>query len=243
MDTEIESQFKRAEELLEELEKEYKTSLHKKIISTRAKNLTHEVLSKLRGTLDHSMRIFFEKNISPTLLPQEEKKARVYFPIVNSDQALASILGRAKMSDLQKSDSKIYNYIKAIQPYINSSYKWLEYLNAYAAEGKHVRLSPQKRIDTKRITISSGRASISLGQDASITLGSGAKIFLGGREIRGNQTINVDSDGIYGDPDLEVKKEVWVSFLFTDSNINPLNLCKESLPKTKKVVEDFLNLV
>ena len=243
MDSEIESQFERARELLEELKKEHEDNLQNKIISSKSKNLTHEVLTKLRSTLDHAMTIFFEKDIAPTLSIQEKKQAKVYFPVVNSDHALASTLGRAKMSNLKQTNPPVYTYIKSIQPYVNDSYKWLEHLNTYAVEGKHLRLTPQKRIESKSLTISSNGASMSLGQGATVALGSGARISLGGKEIMGGQTIDVNSNRIYGDSDLEVKKEVWVSFLFEGTTINTLGLCEESLIKTKKIVEDFLKLV
>jgi hypothetical protein len=57
MDTQLASMLGRADELLMELEDEYNNCLKAQNITERAKNLTHEVLEKLRSALDHTMVI------------------------------------------------------------------------------------------------------------------------------------------------------------------------------------------
>lgn len=238
----IESQFKRAEELLNDLESEYGKALKEQTVTPRAINLTHEVLSKIRSILDHVMHQYFEKKIAPNLTDDEKKKIVVYFPIVDSDQSLKSTLGRGKMADIDQTDQKVYHFLRSVQPYTNSSNKWLELLNQYAVEGKHIRLVPQKKMQQKRLTIRSEGASVSIGEGASIKIGKGASIRIGGKQIMGGQVLGTNSDVIYGDPTLDVKKEIWISFNFENTNINALGLCKESLQKSKDLINQFNKL-
>ena len=83
MDKELESMFARAEELLEELEEEYNNYLHTKKVSRRARNLTHEVLEKLKDALEHTLRKAWEKFIAPSLSDEDIQKALIYFPAEN----------------------------------------------------------------------------------------------------------------------------------------------------------------
>ncbi len=227
---------------MNELEVEYNKALDTEEVTDRAINLTHEILLKLRAILDQVMYKYFEQKIASNLTDEEKQKARVYFPIVKSDQSLKSTLERGKLSKIDVEEPEIYNFIRSVQPYVSSHNRWLELLSMYAVEGKHIRLTPQKRIQQKRLNIKSGGSSVSIGEGANIKLGTGAGIFIGGRRIMGGQTINTDSEVIYGDPNLDVSREIWVSFNFEGTNINSLGLCKESLQKSKELVENFTKL-
>ena len=83
MDKGLESMFTRAKELLRELEEEYNSCLPDRTVTEKIKNLTHEVLEKLRNTLDPTMVKAWKKFIAPNLSEEEQKKAlkRVFFPI------------------------------------------------------------------------------------------------------------------------------------------------------------------
>lgn len=67
MSSQVESMLERADELLRELEDEYKKCLQTHNVTERAQNITHEVLEKLRNTLDHTMRTAWDKYIAPYL--------------------------------------------------------------------------------------------------------------------------------------------------------------------------------
>jgi len=234
MDTSIQSQFQRAEELLDELEREYKNALTTQEVTDRAKNITHEILLKIRSILDHVFYQYFKKRFAPNLSDEEVKKARIYFPIVNSDQSLKSTLERAKMNDLDRIDPKVYNFIKSIQPYRNSSYKWLELLNRYAVEGKHIRLTPQKKQTQERISVESVTGGRVVWDPKNVQFGPGVRIF--------GASVDPSTQNIIPIPGVESRREIWVSFNFEGTNINAFGLCKESLQKSRKLVEKFIKL-
>ena len=79
MDEDIQSQLERAKELLQELEKDCNSDLQTKNVSGKTKNLSQEVLLKVRHLLDQSIYKFFEKHYLPNLPDSDKKSARVYF--------------------------------------------------------------------------------------------------------------------------------------------------------------------
>ncbi len=234
----IESQIDRAEELLKELEDSAKDDLNTKTISEKTRNLTQEVLVKMRSVFDQTMRRFYEIHIESTLSSSEKKKARIYFPIVPKQSDLLPFLGRGMMKDLDKTHGDIYSLLDSVQPY-QPGYEWMEYFKKYANE-RHIQLTPQKRVESKRLVLGGDKARISLGEGAKITLGKGASITIGGKRILGGQTISTESKMIKGDPGI-AKMERWVSFTFENSKINSLNLCKTVVVEGRKIVSDLLS--
>ena len=55
MSMQVNSMLERAEELLSELEEEFNKCLRSQYVTEKSQNLTHEVLEKLRSTIDHLM--------------------------------------------------------------------------------------------------------------------------------------------------------------------------------------------
>ena len=240
MDKDIESQIDRAKELFDELKASTKKDLAKKTVSAKTRNLTQEILVKMRSVFDQSMYQFFDKKISLTLTKKEKDKARVYFPIVSKKGDLESVLGRAMIKDLDSTNPKIFNFINSIQPY-NKGYEWLEHFSKFANE-KHIRLTPQKKKETKSIFVGKRGTGFTMTGNASINMGDKTSISISGSNIYGGQTISPDSDFIRGDPDLEVKKEKWVSFTLANSKVNAVNLCKDVVNKGEKIIGDFFKL-
>jgi hypothetical protein len=150
-----------------------------------------------------------------------------------------SMLGRAMMQDLDISHPQVFNFLESVQPY-NSGYEWIEHLSKFANE-KHVRLTPQKRKETKTLTIGDD-VSMTLGEGASLEIGDGASISLGGKTISGGQSISVNSDKILGDTALAAKRETWVSFFLGDTEVNAVQLCNMAVKDGYKIVCKFMSL-
>lgn len=230
MNKDIESQIERAKELYKELEEEANSNLKSKEISDRTLNLTQEVILKMRHVFDQSMRCFFESEIKPNLKKDKIKKTNVYFPISKEKNGLDSILGMAKISDLNKTHPDFYRFLVSIQPY-NSGYEWLNDL-AILARDKHLRLTPQKRIETKRTTVSRGGAKVSWG--SGVKFGSGVRV-MGAR-------VDSTTQKVIPTPGIDVKEETWVSFMFKDTNINSLGFCKKIINEGEKIIDKFFKL-
>lgn len=228
MDQDIQSQLNRAKELLQELENACNTDLQAKDVSGKTKNLSQEVLLKVRHLLDQSIYKFFEKHYLPNLLEADKKSAKVYFPIVSKKEDLKSIFGRAKIGNIETNHPDFYKFIDSIQPY-NPEYLWLKHLANYASE-KHIRLTPQTKTETRRVTVSRGGGSVSWGPG--VTFGSGVSVM----------SVPIDPATQMPVPNniVETKIENWVSFLFEGSDVNVLGLCKKSVEDGEKIVKKVL---
>ncbi len=228
MDQDIRSQLDRAKELLQELERACNNELQTKNVSGKTKNLSQEVLLKIRHLLDQAIYKFFKKHYLNNLSDSDKKSARVYFPIVSKREDLKSVLGRAKMSNIETKYRNFYQFLDSIQPY-NKNYLWLKYLAKYSSE-KHIRLTPQTKTETKRVTVSCGNSSISWGPG--VTFGKGVSVM--GVPIDPTTQMPIPNNVA------ETKVENWVSFLFKDSNVNVLWLCKKSVEEGEKIIQKIL---
>jgi hypothetical protein len=147
VDSELESMLDRADELIGNLKDEYQKCLNSQTVTNRAQNITHEVLEKLRHALDHAMWRAWNKYVSPNLSENSRNSARVYFPIADDLRNFRSTLGRGAMKDLDKVQKDFYDFVLSKQPFSSNENKWLDLLTKISAEGKHVKLAPQKGIE------------------------------------------------------------------------------------------------
>ncbi|MCD4784102.1 MAG: hypothetical protein K8T10_09800 [Candidatus Eremiobacteraeota bacterium] len=231
MNPEIAGMFDRAEELIRELEDEYTRCKKERDITEKLKNITHELIEKLRHILDHATRVAWEKYIAPKLNKEEKGKARVYFPITNKTEGFKSILGRAKMQNLEKVNKVFYDFLLKQQLFSSSKNKWLIQLANLAAEGKHVEFVPQ-RIKKHHLK--------------TLTTPEGINIIL---ETAGNAKISI-GEIIIGDPKgersydpskLSARECSWESIVIKDYDIDVLDFCKGVYAKTRKLVEEMPN--
>jgi hypothetical protein len=121
---------------------------------------------------------------------------------------------------------------------------WLSNFSTLNNKNKHVGLTPQVRLETRTQSISHQDVSITIGEGASIQLGEGATISLGGATIHGGQTLQVGAP-LRGDSRLKMKEEIWVDFIFdnTDipalsSDISALPFLEESFTKVSSIIQD-----
>lgn len=236
MDEDIQSQLERAKELLQELEKTCDNDLQAKNVSGKTKNLSQEVLLKIRHLLDQAVYKFFEKHYLPNLSDSDKKSARVYFPIVSKKEDLKSVLSRAKMTDIEIDYPNFYQFIDSVQPY-NAEYSWLKSLSDLAID-KHKKLTPQIRKESKTMTAKTENVSVSMpinSPNFSVHQGENVQVSIGGVPVKfTNQGIVPLSPGLK----TEVTK--WVSFLFEGSDINVLALCKKSVQDGEVIIKKVL---
>jgi len=233
MDDDIKSQLERAKELMQELEKACNDDLQAKNVSGKTKNLSQEVLLKIRHLLDQSIYKFFEKHYFPNLSDSEKKAAKVYFPIVSKKEDLKSVLSRANMTDLELDHPNFYQFLDSVQPY-NAEYSWLRLLSNLAID-KHKKLTPQIRVENKTMTAKTENISVTMPIDNpnfSIHQGEGIQVSIGGVPVKfTNQGIVPLSQGLK----TEITK--WVSFLFEGSDVNVLWLCKKLVEDGEKIIK------
>jgi len=235
MDAELKSILDRADELLKDLEGEYKDCLQAHTVTERAKNITHEVLEKLRSALDQTMMKAWEEYVSPNLSDQQRKRARVYFPIVGDLNSFRSTLGRGFMADLDMTHKNLYDFLLNRQPFSSKENQWLHILTKIAGEGKHVRLAPQKRIETRRIKVSgAGGGSVSW-DPSSVKFGSGVRTM--------GAPVDPRTQRIVPTPGVTEQVEIWVSFVLEGYGVNALGFCRKACQKTRVLIEEIVNLL
>ncbi|KKT01252.1 MAG: hypothetical protein UW07_C0039G0022 [Candidatus Nomurabacteria bacterium GW2011_GWF2_43_8] len=239
MDEDIQSQIERAKELMRELEKACNDDLQAKNVSGKTKNLSQEVLLKIRHLLDQAVYKFFEKHYFPNLSDSEKKATKVYFPIVSKKEDLKSVLSRANMINLELDHPNFYQFLDSVQPY-NVEYSWLKLLSSLAID-KHKKLTPQIRVENKTMTAKTENISVTIPIDNpnfSIHQGEGVQVSIGGVPVKfTNQGIVPLSQGLK----TEITK--WVSFLFEDSDVNVLWLCRKSVEDGEKIIKKVLEFV
>ncbi len=234
MDSDIKSQLDRAKELKKELEESYNSDLKSKIVSDKTRNLTQEILTKIRSLLDQAMCKFFEKEIAPSLSNENKNKARVYFPLINKKEYLIPLLGRAEIKNLEISHPTIFSFLESVQPY-NANYQWLNDLSKYTRE-RHIRLTPQM-IKEETETI--------LGKGVRVRTSGSGKVTMRGCLING---IPVNSEDVSKtplknfDPRLNVKRTKWISLTFEGTNIDVLQFCSCSIVESEKIINHFSSL-
>lgn len=235
MDPELKSLLDRADELLADLEKEYKECLQGRDVTQRARNLTNEVLVKLRAALDHTMRTAWEKYIAPSLSEQDRGRVYVYFPITNNLNSFRSILGRASKGNVGRVDKNLYDFLLKQQPFSSQENRWLGLLGEIANEGKHVRLTPQKRTEKIRRISVSGRGGKVSWSPSHVKYGPGVKIM--------GAPVDPRTQRIVPTPGVTEQVEIWVSFVFPDSGVDALRFCKEACQKTRVLIEEMGSLL
>ncbi|MCX6764258.1 MAG: hypothetical protein NTU58_00945 [Candidatus Nealsonbacteria bacterium] len=233
MDQDIQSQLDRAKELMQDLEKACNVDLQAKDVSEKTKNLTQEVLLKIRHLLDQAIRKFFEKYYFNGLSDYDKKSTKVHFPIVSKKGDL-KFLGNVKMNDIIISHKDFYKFIDSVQPY-NPGYLWLKYLRNYSNE-KHIRLTPQtiKKENETRLgnAVRVGRGAVGVSMSNCLING----ILVNSKDINAEPLENFD-------PRLGVQRVTWISFVFSDTDINILQLCKKSVEDGEKIIKSILEFV
>ncbi len=179
------------------------------------------------------MYIVWEKHVAPILSEEDKGRARVYFPITNKLSGFRSLLGRGKMSDLEKAHNNIYGFLLSKQPFSSAENRWLAILSENAALGKHVHLTPQKRTETRRIKVSRESGSVSWDPD-SVKYGEGVSVI--------GAPIDPSTQRIIPTPGVTEQIEIWVSFILTDYGVNALAFCKEACQKTRFLIKELLNV-
>ena len=155
MDPELQGILDRADELTEEFRKELDYSIENMNVTERAKNLYHEVLIKLRSSLDIIMSKVWAKYISSTW--KKNKKPKIYFPICEDQQNLEKMMRKMGIENLQMLNKEIYSLILKAQPFMTKRKDLLDFKDM-SNRGKHTGLVLQ-RLDYKeaiKITSSKG---------------------------------------------------------------------------------------
>jgi hypothetical protein len=229
MNQNIASSLNRADELLRELTSECDRSLAEKHVSTRAVELTHEVCEKLRGILDRVARSYWNQHVASELTADDQRVAKVYFPISPDENAFESTIGRWRWKAVRSKHESVYQYLLSLQPFHNEKRKWLSVLNDLAVQGKHIDFVPQKRFENRVTTV--------VGPGGGAISWSGVT-FTAGISIMG-APINPLTQRIVPTPGHTERIETWVSFVIDGYGVNALGFCQEACQGTRQIATDM----
>lgn len=229
MNVNIAMSIDRADELLDDLKREYDKSLEDQAVSARAVHFTHEVCERLRSVLDRLARLYWEKHVAPALAADDCARATIYFPVTNDQNSFRSVMGRWRWGAVQRQHLALEQYLLDLQPFSKPDNDWLRILSELAVASKHLDLVPQKRKEDKRVIVSGGNGSVSWGPG--VTFGGGVSIM--------GAAIDPQTQRIIPSAGLNEKIEIWVSFLIDGYNINALGFCSDACQKVRGIAESM----
>lgn len=224
----LKATFTRAEELLGELGREQQASLGEASVSTRAQQLTHEVLERLASALDRSATAYWSARVAPSISKDHRQKAKIYFPITESQYDFDDILSKWKWKEVRQDHDEIYQYLLSLQPFSAAGNRWLRILKRLVNKGKHVDLVPQKREVEHHFRVSNK-------QGAAVEYGPGVQfgpgVILAGAHVDPKTQRIVPTAGV-----TETRKTL-VSFKIKDFDMDALGFCQSSIKSTRDIVE------
>ncbi len=219
--SDINAVLNRASEMLPKIEDEYQKCLKEENIPDNLLVDIKDYLGNLRSALDY-------------IWHKIPRVSDGYFPIANS---IADFSAKISKVDKQYSD-----LLEKYQDYNQNS--WIRCFSLFRNKNTHITLIPQKRVETPSLNIEHNGVGIRLSGGATIQMGRGTSMSLGGAVIPGGQSISANSGGLIGDPRLNVKREIWVDFIFDGSSISsdfPQGV--SALPFLKKSLSSVLDII
>lgn len=218
--TNIEALLRKAHADFADLRTAYDSSLHEKHVREDLKVLIKNIFENLRSCLDYIAQDTFETHCATT-----KKPARLYFPI----RATVAEFNQAVSKDypgLEVTAKTVYNLLESVQPYRDP---WLGQFNKLNNQNKHQDLVEQTRTESRHVTVSRGRGSVSWGPG--VTFGSGVSVV--GVPIDPSTQMPVPNTVA------ETKVVIWVDFRFNEIDQPVLSFVETSI---KNVEEMFRNL-
>ena len=215
----------------------YRESLAEKTVKPGLAVEIKNLMENLRSALDYAAAGLFAKYGK-----SEKANPRIYFPYALENQT-ADEFKRANRVEacipgLSTARSDIVAQLESYQAFSNGANVWLPRFMDLNNENKHEKLTPQARRETKELRLTSGGASISIGQGASISIGKGASIQIGSLVIPGGQTFDVNKPPATVGPG---KTEVvtWVSFDFASNGEAVIPFLRRSLEGIDRIVTEL----
>ena len=208
----------------EEVKESYDKALRDKSLDIRIK--VKNLMENLRSILDYIAHDIYESVCRPQRRKSGKPDPRnVYFPYGRNEKDFnASIM--SSLPDLEVLSVPIFTLIKNVQPFISNN-PWICDFCSINNENKHDRLTPQTREEVETYTVEGNQGSVSVvvnDPNVRVTSQPGAvKIF--------GVPAQFTPEGIKTAPsNLRHKRTVWVSFVFTGTSINVLNLLNNAVP-------------
>lgn len=208
---------------LNSIENSYRDSLDKKNVDVALQVGIKGILDNLRSALDYMAYELFQQYGSRT------KNSNIYFPIADKGAKqidFKSLVGR-NIPGLFQNRPDLVSLLETFQEFFSSDNSWLCDFATLSVENKHKQLTPQKRVETKRVNVKTPSVSINWDPDTTIY---GSVVNIGGVPVNPATQLPIPS------PTQIVTQEIWVSFDFADIN-------QPVLPFLKKVIKGVESII
>lgn len=222
-----------ARDLLQEINEIYNNSLQEKNIPKVLPLKIKKFIDSTRSSLDyiafHVFTVYCTKYFDSKKIESAEKK--VYFPIRESLENFNKFI-RTVFKGLESDRPELVDLFKRYQPFPSSNPS-LKYLNELANTNKHRNLTPQRRQDSSSVNFHSSDGGHFIFQDCYIESGS--------ININGNPLL-MDRRGQLPLPGQNLKNLVvfkWVSFHFSDLNLEVMSTLTNIFNTTVDIINDF----
>jgi len=216
----------------------YRESLAEKSIKPALAVEIKNLMENLRSALDYAATGLFAKYGK-----SKSASPRIYFPYALETQTVDEFRNTNRVETcipgLGAVRPDIVAKLESYQAFANADNVWLPCFMDLNNENKHERLTPQTRRETKELRLTSGRASIRIGQGASISVGDGASIQIGGGlVIPGGQTFGVNRPPVTVGPG-RAEVVTWVSFEFTSNGKAVIPFLRKAIEGVDRIVNEL----
>jgi hypothetical protein len=217
--SDINAVLNKAEKSLIDIENQYKKCLAEKNIPDDLLVDVKNCIDNLRSALDYLW----------VKIPNANKSG--HFPICNSENDFNN--------KTQKLNQTISNVLHKYQSFNGD--EWLSNFGYIRNKNNHITLIPQKRQETRRVTVSNPQGSVSWG--SGVTFGGGVSVM--GVPIDPTTQMPIPNNIT------ETRVEIWVDFLFDGisissdfpKNVSVLPFLKKSFETVKTIIQDIEKII
>jgi hypothetical protein len=228
----LESQIARANEHYSELESEVKKDIGNTRVSLRTSEITEDISVKLRICLDKGINQYQK-------LKKQPINKLLAFPICRDEKDFQNKLITYGLSNLEKTDSKLFTLLHNAQPFISKEFAELIELDEQGSKRKHRDLSLQEKeiVGEKNTFSNNSGCGISWQKSASCSV-----TFNSGVSLLGVPINPITQLPAFVPSTHSLIKERFISVKFQDKNIDVLQFCKRSINEVQKIINQIIEL-
>jgi hypothetical protein len=217
---------------LSEIEKRYGEGLNAKQIPSGLGVLVKNYLENLRSSLDYVASETWSTALRST------KPRGVYFPINTMSAAEFAARMKKDFPELETKAPALYAVFAKLQAFEKDGCHSFPKLNSLVNDNKHDQLSPQSRTEARSLEVRfGGGASIQVPPGASIS-GHGTISSGGGWIQLSGGTVSGSNPATAGGGPVQQFVTIWVSFTFTSTGDEVVNLLKACMNDVQRVIEN-----
>lgn len=237
-DSDVDSLLSHVEGDLVKIKSTYEQSLREKDIPASLRIDVKNAMENLRSCLDYMTQDIAKKLIVPYRVSNNlDDLKRVYFPYGKDKQSFDQSISR-NLPDLDTINPNIHTLIESIQPHSCGS-NWLYDFCSILNANKHDSLSPQERKEQQTYKVGRKGAGPTISAPAGAIKAPPGAISIGGAPVVFDPNTGIPLQT----PGLEVSIMTWVSFLFSDTNVQVYPLLSTAVERiratSKKLYEEL----